>query len=115
MHINVILRMFLWGGRYHHTLKAEFEFHSNHKYIKFSLVLFYRAVYRDADIYLLDDPLSAVDSKVGNHIFEQLSRFTSFLLCNLCYIQFHVTCVDNFLFAYVRDRLAVFPYCIVTK
>ena len=30
-----------------------------------------RAVYADADIYLLDDPLSAVDAKVGRHIFEQ--------------------------------------------
>ena len=30
-----------------------------------------RAVYRNADIYLLDDPLSAVDTKVGKHIFEK--------------------------------------------
>ena len=30
-----------------------------------------RAVYSNADIYLLDDPLSAVDSKVGNDIFEK--------------------------------------------
>ncbi|XP_078361814.1 ATP-binding cassette subfamily C member 4-like [Oculina patagonica] len=30
-----------------------------------------RAVYADADIYLLDDPLSAVDVKVGQHIFEK--------------------------------------------
>ncbi|XP_046577439.1 ATP-binding cassette sub-family C member 2-like [Haliotis rubra] len=29
-----------------------------------------RAVYNDADIYLLDDPLSAVDSHVGKHIFD---------------------------------------------
>ncbi|KAL9971712.1 hypothetical protein ACROYT_G017914 [Oculina patagonica] len=29
-----------------------------------------RAVYSNADIYLLDDPLSAVDSKVGHHIFN---------------------------------------------
>lgn len=31
-----------------------------------------RAVYSDADIFLLDDPLSAVDSHVGKHIFEQV-------------------------------------------
>ncbi|CAG2066994.1 unnamed protein product, partial [Timema podura] len=30
-----------------------------------------RAVYRDADIYLLDDPLSAVDTHVGRHLFEE--------------------------------------------
>ncbi|XP_027711485.1 multidrug resistance-associated protein 4 [Vombatus ursinus] len=29
-----------------------------------------RAVYQDADIYLLDDPLSAVDGEVGRHLFE---------------------------------------------
>ncbi|KAJ8918452.1 hypothetical protein NQ315_008149 [Exocentrus adspersus] len=33
-----------------------------------------RAVYRDADIYLLDDPLSAVDIRVGKHIFDQCIR-----------------------------------------
>ena len=31
-----------------------------------------RAVYQEADIYLLDDPLSAVDSHVGKHIFEKV-------------------------------------------
>ena len=31
-----------------------------------------RAVYQDADVYLLDDPLSAVDSHVGKHIFEKV-------------------------------------------
>ncbi|XP_072883242.1 ATP-binding cassette sub-family C member 4 isoform X2 [Hemitrygon akajei] len=30
-----------------------------------------RCVYQDADIYLLDDPLSAVDAEVGKYLFEQ--------------------------------------------
>ncbi|KAM3862958.1 ATP-binding cassette sub-family C member 2 [Diretmus argenteus] len=31
-----------------------------------------RAAYSQADIYLLDDPLSAVDSHVGNHLFDKV-------------------------------------------
>jgi len=31
-----------------------------------------RAVYQDADLCLLDDPLSAVDSHVGKHIFTEV-------------------------------------------
>ncbi|CAI4229206.1 unnamed protein product [Auanema sp. JU1783] len=31
-----------------------------------------RAVYQDYDVYLLDDPLSAVDAHVGRHIFEKV-------------------------------------------
>nr|XP_023018988.1 multidrug resistance-associated protein 4-like [Leptinotarsa decemlineata] len=30
-----------------------------------------RAVYKEADIYLLDDPLSAVDAQVGKQLFEE--------------------------------------------
>lgn len=30
-----------------------------------------RAVYHDADIYLLDDPLAAVDAHVGKHMFQK--------------------------------------------
>ena len=29
-------------------------------------------MYNNASVYLLDDPLSAVDSHVGKHIFEQV-------------------------------------------
>lgn len=36
----------------------------------FILSSFCRAVYKDADIYLLDDPLSAVDAHVGKHLFQ---------------------------------------------
>ncbi|XP_037043483.1 multidrug resistance-associated protein 1-like [Bradysia coprophila] len=38
-----------------------------------------RAVYHDADIYLLDDPLSAVDAHVGQHIFEKVIGPTGML------------------------------------
>jgi ATP-binding cassette subfamily C (CFTR/MRP) protein 1 len=31
-----------------------------------------RSVYANCSLYLLDDPLSAVDSHVGKHIFEQV-------------------------------------------
>lgn len=31
-----------------------------------------RAVYCNADTYLFDDPLSAVDAHVGKHIFEKV-------------------------------------------
>ena len=46
-----------------------------------------RAVYADADIYLLDDPLSAVDFKVGQHIFRHcikglLGDKTRVLICH---------------------------------
>lgn len=43
-----------------------------------------RALYSDADIYLLDDPLSSVDALVGSHIFEKY-------ICNA-----------------LRDRLCIF-------
>ncbi|XP_055920592.1 multidrug resistance-associated protein 1-like [Eupeodes corollae] len=38
-----------------------------------------RAVYSDSDLYLLDDPLSAVDSHVGKHIFEKVIGPTGLL------------------------------------
>ena len=31
-----------------------------------------RAVYANTDIYLLDDPLSAVDSNVGKELFDHV-------------------------------------------
>ncbi|RWS30840.1 multidrug resistance-associated protein 1-like protein [Leptotrombidium deliense] len=38
-----------------------------------------RAVYANADLYLFDDPLSAVDSHVGRHLFEQVIGPTGLL------------------------------------
>lgn len=43
-----------------------------------------RAIYRVADIYLLDDPLSAVDAHVGRWIFEEcLTKYMKEKLCIL--------------------------------
>ncbi|KAK6765506.1 hypothetical protein RB195_025428 [Necator americanus] len=41
-----------------------------------------RAVYSHAEIVLLDDPLSAVDSHVGKHIFENVISSTTGMLSN---------------------------------
>lgn len=35
------------------------------------IFIYYRAVYFKADIYLLDDPLSAVDVRVGRKLFDE--------------------------------------------
>uniref|UniRef100_A0A182SD45 Uncharacterized protein n=1 Tax=Anopheles maculatus TaxID=74869 RepID=A0A182SD45_9DIPT len=46
-----------------------------------------RALYRTADIYLLDDPLSAVDAHVANVLFEQAIR--NFLEGKMCILVTH--------------------------
>ncbi|XP_034253883.1 probable multidrug resistance-associated protein lethal(2)03659 [Thrips palmi] len=44
-----------------------------------------RAVYRRADIYLLDDPLSAVDTHVGRHLFDDcINGFLTGKIVILC-------------------------------
>ena len=51
----------------------------------------FRAVYHNADIYLLDDPLSAVDAKVGKYLFEKwvIHLFlTALMLKNMALIIF---------------------------
>ena len=41
-----------------------------------------RAIYSNADLYLLDDPLSAVDAHVGKHLFENVLHSKTGLLKN---------------------------------
>ena len=44
-----------------------------------------RAAYADADLYIMDDPLSAVDVHVGKHIFTKCitGMFSALLACSL--------------------------------
>ena len=44
-----------------------------------------RAVYQKASIYLLDDPLSAVDAHVGQHIFDHVLGPNGLLKDKVCY------------------------------
>ena len=46
-----------------------------------------RAVYQDRDIYLLDDPLSAVDAHVGKHLFDQVIGSNGLLKHKVWYLE----------------------------
>ncbi|CAF3897729.1 unnamed protein product [Rotaria magnacalcarata] len=46
-----------------------------------------RALYRDADIYLLDDPLSALDAQVSKHLFEKTIK--GYLRNKICILATH--------------------------
>lgn len=46
-----------------------------------------RCIYKKADIYLLDDPLSAVDTNVGKHLYDNCIR--GFLSNKICILVTH--------------------------
>ena len=50
-----------------------------------------RAVYNNADIYFLDDPLSAVDSHVGKHLFKQVIGNEGLLRHKVIFLCVHVS------------------------
>uniref|UniRef100_A0A914ZNC1 Uncharacterized protein n=2 Tax=Parascaris univalens TaxID=6257 RepID=A0A914ZNC1_PARUN len=53
-----------------------------------------RAVYRNSDIYLLDDPLSAVDSAVGRYLFDK---------CIMGFLKLKVTILVTHQVQYLRN------------
>uniref|UniRef100_A0A672VC02 ABC-type glutathione-S-conjugate transporter n=1 Tax=Strigops habroptila TaxID=2489341 RepID=A0A672VC02_STRHB len=61
-----------------------------------------RAVYQKASVYLLDDPLSAVDAHVGQHIFEHVLGPNGLLKDKTCVLVTHtiniLPQVDNIVF-----------------
>eukprot|EP00741_Cyanophora_paradoxa_P011330 tig00020554_g10943.t1 len=66
-----------------------------------------RAVYADADVYLFDDPLSAVDPHVGRHLFEKcicgaLRGKTRVLVTN----QLHYLAAADAIYVLKEGRLA---------
>lgn len=62
----------LSGGQCARISLARYRFLKNHPLSGLDTInILYRAVYRNADTYLLDDPLSAVDSRVGKRLFNE--------------------------------------------
>ncbi|CAF0825031.1 unnamed protein product [Rotaria sp. Silwood1] len=57
-----------------------------------------RALYRNADIYLLDDPLSAVDAKVAKHLFEKAIK---------CYLQDKICILVTHQIQFLQDATKI--------
>ena len=55
-----------------------------------------RAVYANADIYILDDPLSAVDVHVGAHIFKNVVQGATRLMDLWSGMSFRRLCIYTF-------------------
>ncbi len=68
-----------------------------------------RAVYSSCDVYLLDDPLSAVDQKVGEHIFDKC-------ICGLLSEKIRVVASHHQRHLKAADQLVVLDNgCILAK
>lgn len=66
-----------------------------------------RAVYQDNDIYLLDDPLSAVDAHVGKDIFNNVIGKGGLL-------EHKVTSIFYDIYIHMQMRLCVDIYARIT-
>ena len=59
-----------------------------------------RAAYAEADIYLLDDPLSAVDAKVGKHLLEEC-------ICGMLYSRLRILTTHQVQYLSVADHVVI--------
>ena len=73
-----------------------------------------RAIYQEADVYYFDDPLSAVDSHVGKHIFDKVIGPQGLLKGKVRYIQLICYLVSIFQTrVFVTHGLSYLPQCDV--
>ena len=69
-----------------------------------------RSVYTDTDVYILDDPLSAVDAHVGKHLFEKVIGPKGMLDGKVNYLlndENHMNFFNNYIFQIdtnIRDK-----------
>ncbi|XP_037050747.1 multidrug resistance-associated protein 4-like isoform X2 [Bradysia coprophila] len=76
-----------------------------------------RSIYKEADIYLLDDPLSAVDTNVGKHIFEKcIEEFLANKICVLVTHQLqYLTNVQHAILLHMGKVVGQGPFQILQK
>lgn len=73
-----------------------------------------RAVYCDRAVYLLDDPLSAVDAHVGKHIFDQVIGPQGLLKGKVCLTLNKFLKLKFFLQPYQPHKVSFFFILIFT-
>jgi ABC-type bacteriocin/lantibiotic exporter with double-glycine peptidase domain len=71
-------------------------------------ILLFRAVYREADVYLLDDPLSAVDAHVGHYLLERC-------ICQFLEKKTRVLVTHQLQFLNIAENIIILDHVSVTS
>jgi ABC-type multidrug transport system fused ATPase/permease subunit len=85
---------YVWVHFYLFKVGQPFSFFKLNALCRLSLA---RAVYSNRDIILLDDPLSAVDTRVGKHIFQQC-------ICGILANKIRILVVSSFSYNFSSSR-----------
>lgn len=56
---------------YYLCLNTVYRINISHASISYDICFIIRAIYSDADVYIMDDPLSAVDIAVAHHLYDK--------------------------------------------